>query len=269
MTLDSRLRSAVEDTQSRISGLQPSPIRRRSRRIPTAGWVAVAAAFVVVIVITWPRLETDQHFVAGVASGETLLSEDPLVVRGAPGPTPQFDTAQLGTEIQLMEVNDIDVIVSRIEQTDFADKGEVFKVIVAGAMDTGATAGIVFFPTTPGTNGELEWCLWIVPSYGDRSSCSGAPGRAIGEDPVLGMYPDTDKPDSATWRLGTLAWGPAPGNTSVVTLTYGDTSLWQKPVGGVALFHVDIPVGDEMVLTALDQNGNTIYTETHVGSPPD
>jgi len=247
MTLDSRLRSAVDDTRKRISGLQPPPIRDRRRWIPAVGWVAAAAALVIVVVVAWPRPDTDQPVVTDVAPGEIILSQDPLVVRGAPSPEPRFATAPLGTEVVLNEPDEIGEILSQLAETSIATEGGVGKVIVAGAIESGDTAGMILADMP--RPARTEWCIWIIRPSGDSPGCAG------------GLDLDDQFPVSHSYH-GLFAWGPAPANTSVVTLTYNDTSLWQRPVGGVVLFNFPVIPG-QFVMSALDENGDPIHTETH------
>jgi len=76
---------------------------------------------------------------------------------------------------------------------------------------------------------------------------------------VIGVNPGTDFPtDEANELQGTYAWGPLSPEVSVVTVAYGDTTLWQRPVGGIALFDIDNPDRDHITYTAYDEHGNVI-----------
>ena len=76
---------------------------------------------------------------------------------------------------------------------------------------------------------------------------------------MIGVNPGTDFPtDEANELQGTYAWGPLSPEVSVVTVAYGDTTLWQRPVGGIALFDIDNPDRDHITYTAYDEHGNVI-----------
>ncbi len=258
-TLEDHLNQAGEEIRQASNHMPPvrtpksHPVRRG---LIAAVGVALAAALLVMPVLLVNRPPIDPIAQTDVNPGETILMDNPLVVRGAPGPEPQFDTTSLGAEIQMAQPTGIEEILSRIEH--LPGEEEVTKYIVAGRIENGAQAGILYAP------GGLEWCLWVIPPSDALASCSGR--RSSDESPVLALHPGSDTPD-LTKKQNTLAWGPTPENTSVVTITYDETSLWQKPVGRVVLFSdVSIPDGEGLLLTALDHNGNVIHTLTYATS---
>lgn len=235
------------------------------RRPQVPGWLAFATAFLLVAVLgglaVWATLseQSDSVTASDPASGEVVLLQDPLVVRGADSPEPLFDTSQLGTEVVLSEPADIGATIVRIEEwLEDVEEDDIIKYVVAGAISTGAQAG------TLETSSERGWGLWIVPPTDALPSWSGRNDNE--SESLIGWHPGTDSPTEADDLQGTLAWGPLPPETSVITASYGDTTVWQRPVGGIAVFDITNPAQHPIVWTAYDQNGDVIESVTQVGA---
>lgn len=238
------------------------------RRPRLSGWLAFATAFLLVAMIggfaVWANLggEADSDTVTDPASGEVILLQDPLVMRGADGPEPLFDTSQLGAEVVLTEPADIKGTIDRIEDWLFPggqiNEDNVIKYVVAGAISTGAEAGTIE------TSSEVGWALWIIPPTDAHPMWA---GRNDNEPhPLIGNHPGTDSPTEADDLQGTFAWGPLSAETSVISVSYGDTTVWQRPVGGIAVFDIGNPAQQPIVWTAYDQNGNVIESITDEGT---
>lgn len=234
-----------EDVSVPVARPQP-----RSRRPLLAVVSAVAAVVVVGILATlWPRPVTYQWPTAEVLPGEEVVSESPLVVIGVPGAEPRFDTSTLGDEVGLGQVTDVGEFQTWAVQLEL-DGSKPVKVIVGGQIDTGASVGLLLGDPQAEGSGGIKWCLVTVTENGQV--CSGRPDF---EEPVFSIH------HPAPNETGTLAWGPAPTGTSVVTLSYGNTTMWQKPVSGLVLFPLqDSPA--RFVITALDADGNQIHTDS-------
>jgi len=236
------------------------------RRPPISGWLTFATAFLLVAVlgglVVWATLseQSDSDTASDPASGEVVLLQDPLVVRGAESPEPLFDTSQLGTEVELSEPADIGATIVRIEEwLEDVEEDDIIKYVVAGAISTGAQAG------TLETSSGRGWGLWIVPATDALPSWSGSNENE--PQLLIGWHPGTDHPTEADIGLqGTFAWGPLSTEASVVTASHGDTTVWQRPVGGIAVFDITNPAQHPIVWTAYDQNGDVIETVTDLGA---
>ncbi len=254
MKLDSRLQAATDETRRQLSGLTPPPIQSSHRRLVSIAGIAAATALVVAVVvwlgITPLNRPADEEVYLG--PGEILLLEEPIVVQGAPAAEARFNVAELGEEAMLGPVTDITMLVSQVERMTM---GDVLRITVIGVTGDGATVALVLAKGMRPDVGPLRLsCVW----RDDWSSvCSWDLIEEIPSGP--GGLPTPDHPSTA-YGIGpsTLYWEPAPEGTSVVVFTSNDTSKWQRPIGGVAVFDTDLRDGDEFLLTALDADGNTI-----------
>jgi hypothetical protein len=163
--------------------------------------------------------------------GETFLSEEPPIVNGAPAPEPEFDASTLGMEwpMEAVESMEISPYLVRPLVPDL-------KITLIGATPDGTEAAIV---------DSMDTCVWA------KGTSEGLCTQLVGEDAVV-AHGGFD---------GIVSWGPLPDNTSVVVLEYGDTSLWQRPVAGFAVFDTEMGQGDEFTLSAIDAAGDTIHTQ--------
>ena len=261
-TLEDHLNHAGEEVRQASTQLPPVRAPRphlvRNRLIARVGVAAAVAAVVVpLILVNLPVI--DGTLPVDVGQGEVVLLEEPLVVRGINGPDPLFDTSGLGVEVALLEPSDIEDSILRVEENLLSPSDEVEKHVVAGELASGSIAGIVQ------TAGERGWCLWIIPPIEARPSCSGRNDNT--PEAVIGVNPGTDVPtDEANDLQGTYAWGPLSPEVSVVTVAYGDTTLWQRPVGGIALFDIDNPARDHITYTAYDKHGSVVAEAIDAGA---
>lgn len=227
------------DTKEQVIGKKPIGVWL----VAAAAALILGAAILLVTqgseeapVATEPTPPTIVEPLSEVGPGEVQLSIDPLVVVGAPSPVPEFEIASLGTEVPLIEVSDYSVIVDPVKAAP--DIGGLIKVTVVGVTERGVGAAILETSLLP--------CLWV----GTQSDFS-CPAMLPLNTPIV-----------TTRNLaGAMTWGPLPADTSVVTLRYGNTSVWQRPVAGMLLVDTDMGEGEEFELTAFDTNGNEILTE--------
>jgi hypothetical protein len=244
----------------RVPVARPADAHRK--RHPALAFVAAAAAVIVIGVLAVTLLKRPIEYqlpTLEVAAGETVVSEDPLVVVGTPAPEPQFDTSALGEQVTLNNLDDLTNILDWAAQAESVGEILAEKLIIGGSLDlpvtqstaSEATVGIAVGPEAPE---GIQWCIFTVDARGG-AICAGR--GANDQTPVVA----TRNLDAFGSIPGTLSWGPAPVNTSVVTLTYGDTKLWQKPVSGIVLFPINEPV-NQYTITAYDPQGNQLHTET-------
>jgi hypothetical protein len=174
--------------------------------------------------------------------GETLLLIDPLVVGGASSPNPDFDPSTLGVANELADIEDAALIVDQLVGSStlrYGTEASLVKVTVVGVTKGGSIAAILRTP--------YATCLYV--STPSASVC-----RTVGSKDMPGV--------NSLGLAGTITWSPLPEGTSVVTLEYGDVTLWQQPVGGVAIFDTEMNDGDQFTLTALDADGRTILIQS-------
>lgn len=250
MSVDTRLRSAAEDTREKISGLTPPPVMHRPQRA-VWGWAVAGLAVGLVVVFLAPRLTTDQRLIAEPAPGELVLLEGPptLVVRGAESPEPEFDTTELGAQVVLDGVVDLELtrLVAGIETADPEPLGgQLAKITVVGTLSDGSTIALL-----SGGGTEPDACIWQA-SLANGYSCFG--------------LPDLQTPITSTFA-GTTTWGPLPADTSVAQLIRGDESYWQRPIGRVAAFDIELPADrGGYMLKAFDVSGNIVHMEGQLPS---
>ncbi len=238
MTTESRLRRAAEDTHRTISGLRP-PSLRPERRLPLSLRWAVAAA-VILTALLIPLMQVGQPVAQplDLGPGEVVLLEEPLVVKGAPAPSPEFDASKLGTRAGLGDIEDPSLLARMTLFYPENTNATIVKITVIGVTDAGSTAAIL--------HRSITKCLWV--RTGDYQSC-----RLFGTLDAPGV--------NSRGLAGAMVWGPLPEGTSVVGLHYGQTSLWQEPVGGYALFDTDMGDGDQFALTAYGSDGESLHSE--------
>lgn len=222
---------------------------------------AIAAALREVDSATWDQMfeieRPDEEIYLG--PGETLLSEEPTVVQGAPAVEPLFNAAELGEEAPLGRLTDLTELVAQIQANNESD---VFRITVIGVTGDGATAALLYADKVNPDLGPLRLlCVWIDGA----SACGGTPIADLADQPSglpVGLQGDVVALTYTTPGPSELAWGPLPEGTSVVVFTTNDTSVWQRPVGGVAVFDTDLRDGDVFVLTALDADGDTMVRQS-------
>ncbi len=199
-----------------------------------------------------------------VLDGEVIFTRQPLVVRASPGPEPEFDTSDLGTEIVLEPVVDY----SKVEDLYQHWSGQMLeedadpvliKFTVLGQID-GTVFGLGisdhqfgYEPSSlnPNTNIRQRWVGFAEgsSSSGDRADRSSL--KLIRLDPI-----STPVPQSGFWSAFSIHDGFGP-NTSVVVLQTGQGDLWVRPMAGVAVFpRIDGGATDRVI--AIDADGNTI-----------
>lgn len=271
MTFDTRIEASLKAAVHAEPSNTPSPLadvkeaavgRRRRERI--VAWTVSGVALLAVAFTLTVQAGVDPSHVAEdeviLSDGEVLLSTDPVVVvQGAASPEPQFDTSTLGVEQPLTPLTDVARIESVIDlHVGFAVDPEVLRVTTVGTTVGGQDTVILHLYETYDFSGRRLQNRCIIPSGG----CGGEFLDDPTFDPEQLLQPDPR--DGPTYGVGGpahLTWDAPPG-TSVVVLTVNGDPVWQRPIGGVAVFDTQLVDGDRFEIKALDENGITLIDHT-------
>ena len=182
----------------------------------------------------------DERF-AGVGDGATVLSENPLMVQPVPGPEPSFDTSNLGEEISYTPLTPDHPLARDLAATfyDFIDPLPLptGPIVFVGHVSEALGGYGLFWPTE--ANGY----------------CTGTPtgGRCLGS---YGMIPEEGV---AVFENDGLVVVPL--EASVVVFRFNaDTSLWQRPTGGWAIFPTSVDGDDTYWVDVYDADGDLMAT---------
>ena len=226
---------------------RPQPHRRQRR----PGWAYAVTGAVAVLVLVgggfWlvrpstpavsAGFDWDAYFTA-VTPSALLLREDPTVLQlQAAGPEPLFDTSALGFEVALEPV-----------ENDAGIPTEILSEIKDGPTGELTPIGPFLYAGQVAESGRL---LAVYQVSGGVCMISGGPSSiqigCSGRDEGYGLYRDVHV--------------FVPLETSVVAITTLDGQrLWQRPIGGWALFDLpDPPQGSPPhSIDAYDAFGNLI-----------
>jgi hypothetical protein len=273
------LKTLIERSQT--GRLRPETGPTHRRRVPLRGPAAALAGFLAVIAVGLPLWwlvregglssapessqspPTTQSEVS-VTQATTLtdvptefppqpvtLLDTPLVVQEVPrGPAPQFDTATLGELQQLAPFGQLSVEDLRLDAIEFP--------LIEGApiVALGEIEGLRAFRHEVVALGYRHTCDWGI---GTKDTDHGPLGAcAFGRNP---------RPEvTALVRSGGVAettqvfWSGLSAEVSVVALSdaTGSVRLWQRPVGGVAVFLVTTAPDSPLDLTAYDAGGSIL-----------
>ncbi len=204
-----------------------------------------------------------------LAPGEILLNTAPVVVQAASAPEPLFDTSTLGQQVPLSPITDIAALIDQITSTRFnvvsqlaeKDEIEILRITAVGSVAGDMLVALVYLDAVHPDNGPTRWrCRLVTHSQ----QCGGDLIEDLLDQP--GALPDLGNVEpSASYtpdRAGDLIWEPLADDTSVVVFTTAQGSLWQRPVGGLAVFPTDLADGELFELAALDSNGNVLIVQT-------
>lgn len=267
MTLDTRIEASLKAAVAAEPSNTPSPLadvkatalaRRRRERLATWALSGLALLAIVFTLILQDGVEPSvvaQDDVV-LSDGEVLLSTDPVVVvQGAMSPEPQFDTSSLGIEQPLAPLTDIDRIGAVVElQVTSAVDPEVLRVTSVGTTVGGQDTVILHLNETDRFSDRRLQMRCTLPSGG----CFGELLDDPTIDPDQLLQPDPrNEPSSVVGGPGQVTWD-SPSGTSVVVLTVNGEPVWQRPIGGVAVFDTELVDGDRWEIEAVDQNGATI-----------
>lgn len=262
MTLDQQLRAdlenAVKGVPSRHGSLESVVAAGSRRRTVSRGVQLAAAAFVLVALgagsaALFGRSSAD---VAGPAVPSTIgiggfdvavdgLAagfEDKQLYHAKPGPTPIFPTDQYGPQQSLELASPPELGLRAVGERSIY-LGE-YPLLPGSAFLYTDAEGLACIwlerqPEEPG----YEWCL--------NSSYSHAGALSWMIEPA-----SVDPADGATI---VVAWYGLPPQTSVVTATVDAEPVgWQRVNSGAVVFVVQVDLGTDLVLTALDAAGEMI-----------
>ncbi len=266
MNLDTRIETALRAALDADPSNTPMPLadlketalgRRRRERLlmwTVGGLVLLVFVFVAIQAGIEPSDVAEDD--VSLFEGEVLLSTDPyVVVQGAEAPEPQFDTSGLGLEQPLTPLTDLGRIAAVVDQyLGFAGDPEVLRITTVGTTGGGQDTVILhLYETDQFSDRRLQYRC-ILPSAG----CGGE----FLDDPTVDseqlLQPDPrDQPTYEVGGPGHVTWDAPPG-ASVVVLTVNGNPVWQRPIGGVAVFDTQLVDGDRFDIKALDENGVTL-----------
>lgn len=226
---------------------------------------------------TWP--ESVGGWFDTVVEQGTSISGDPNVVQAELGPIPEFDTTPLGVQQPLVPLTDAaDIAMPPWKYLiDFEDPAMSFTetFVVAGSVGDVAVgarsgtfskdrdgagfdgAGLCLMGAMPALETpEQSWtisasCAPVSHPY--ESGVGGTDGLWLGTG-------DWGEPDDGSTFVGTITVHVTP-DTSVVVFKSGDTKLWQRPRGGIALFVGEFTPMDA-TYTAYNSSGEIIAQDT-------
>ncbi len=204
-----------------------------------------------------------------ILPGETVLSEDPLIVSAAPAPEPAFDTSGLGQEVVIDPVVELDVGIEELigrTGTSGLSPGTLVKATVIGRLDGQPWVTAVWDKAATETPVPVE-AGQVFRSW----SLAGTGGSSVGDPVEQGslryleppaLEDDWDDGVGFTTPEGTVEWGPLPAEVSVVTFADDEDVLWTRPSGGVALIPSSIDPGESFTVEAFDADGELLATIT-------
>jgi hypothetical protein len=187
-----------------------------------------------------------QQYLDAVLPNATVIHQDPIVYQPEVGPTPAFDTSNLGTEVPFRAAADknLDATLQQLAKDPFATGGAPWEgpILYVGSLDDNSQLLLIFVSDRDYVD--------VITSGSGYGSGSG----------TLGAYYYGPLGASSTgggWHVSVRV----PLETSIVVLKLDDgTTLWQRPVAGHGLFRIagygnEPPPG---TITALDTTGATI-----------
>ena len=191
-----------------------------------------------------PAFEVTPSVVAyfdGETQNGTVISSDPLVIQPARGPEPRFDTSRLGREIALTPAAPGTKVIERLRgELDWSDPHST-------AIDP------ILYIARLDDPFDTEFVVWITPMGGlceaflGRSATCSSPGELNLDDPIRWNAPSG------------LVVVKVERDASVVTIASGNTEpMWQRPIGGWALFPAVLDATTTFTLKIYNEAGTTL-----------
>lgn len=268
MSLEERVRTTLREAGARITPTEPSVVRSRmagpsTKRKLRPITAFLAGAFGVLVLGAVALLigpydpnaidPADSHDVETVEIADLAVPvvdseptlEDPRVWLGLPGPSPQFDTTDLGPDLSF---------------TAGAPMGDDLEDGVIDAVYVGDLDDQPFYIYSQAAPSILDWFSELI--FGNLSGqtigtsldcCTGGDMDRDGGFPgVMGSQLNDEPPMIVAQWLGLSP------DVSVVAYQFdGEFVGWQTPVGGVSAIQPDESPG-EYVLVAFDSQGREI-----------
>lgn len=265
MTLHERIRDGLESTAQEVGWQSPLPVetvmrRGRRRRITkTTLWATgITTGLVAVLLVAGPS-ETY------LAEGETLVSTDPVVVEGAMGPAPNFDTSQLGEDLTLRPISDVAAVLQQVEDEDSStgsfSGAETFRVTLLGETSDGIRVHVSHSLGDELGRTAQKRCVWTSLGGG---YCDAEPLEGVAAEPGGLLQPVVGRlPGYTSAGTGDMIWEVAP-EASVVMLTIDGDRSWTTPVSQVAVFFTSLVGGESVSTTVFDRDGEIIDRKAFV-----
>ncbi len=287
MNLDTLLQLHADVARNTVDNSQVPPVERiaevHNRRRVKAG-IAItaiaAAAVAMVLLLGGPAIDLTPTTVAPADGGppatvsevepfDSVLQEDPLVLRAELGPEPLFDTSNLGVEQPLLPV---ETLATSLQQVI---AGDIFGGGIRLAIDEVFAVGYL-----PGTTRNVLVANGKInepngPGFGEPAQCVSVSGP--GRDPSITgdchqILPDTEVRPIAIGLFGVnwAGWSFLPEGSSVTVLSVdGVDRFWQRPRRSITIFTIEATPETKLELRVLDANGVEIARgdQTHPDEP--
>ena len=249
------------------------------------GYPLLAAASVVLVLVgigfvLWSGVRDEETTVAGgvgyVLAGEVVVGDDPLIVVSAPGPVPEFDTSDLGTEVSFDILDEVDEEVAMMIDRTATGPGLLPGASITKVTLVGRVQGepwiitVLDGPNVEGMGGGDPNENFRQQHLDGASDGSGT-GDLVPIDSLELIAPPAPNPRQIpglrfTAPTGWVTWGPVSTSTAVVTFADSDQQLWMRPRAGVVVFPAQLDDGESFTLQALDANGQLVATRTETVS---
>ena len=269
MTLDEKIRSTLEGTASTVAyvaATSPDEIKRRGRRRRARRRVAWTVPVVMIVLgalavtvpfdpnprspATSPDIDTVEVADLAVAVTDSdPVSTDPDVWLGLRGPSPSFDTSELGPDLSFTtgepSAGDLDDRVVRAVYLGELE-GEPFYIYAAPAPSIWDR---IFEVVYGNFSGDVLGTSLNCCSGGDMDHDEGLPGFSHSTSSEDGVV---------TSEVITAEWLGLSTDVSVVAYQLeGNFIGWQTPVGGVASLRLD-ELPEEYLAVAFDAVGREV-----------
>lgn len=212
-------------------------------------------------------LDTTGPIQSYVLAGETVLSQDPLVVSAAVGAEPTFDTSKLGRRLVFEPLDPADPVVSILMDREDAGPlaySDVTKVTLLGWVEGEAW----LLKVTDGPNTERIGGVDSDVNFRMRSLVSttggGGTGKAVPIESLEMIEQLSSEEHTSPYGagygapIGWVEWHDVPSDAVVVTFADADQKMWITPSAGVAVFPAWFDEGERFELNALNEQGEVI-----------
>ena len=195
--------------------------------------------------------EPDSSVVAyfdAVASNGTVIPDEAVVIQPAQGPEPQFDTSTLGRQIPLEPAAPGVTVARRLR--NFSDDHDEEPTVF----------GLILYIGRIAEPFEAEFLVWTDDQKSGWCEAFLEPGRG-GIGGCIERPLNTDDPLMFRTSEHFVLFVPLDAAAVVLTLADGEP-MWQRPIGGWALFPRNLNPNAPWTLEIYDATGSIIATDS-------